>query len=288
MRRLFFEIILATLLLPALVRGESTLHSVSDRRESSPPVGISEVTAALEKAGAVAEHLTLPANRDEAAMTELAGRVNDYYLSSEFQGRLRGETERLSRELFGAATTRFYPESTVPGGRLGSDERLYLFISSAMPLSTLRNYADSVARLGDPNVILVLRGFVGGMTQIRPTIRFIASVLQRDPACDPGEGECAMLPAGLAVDPLLFRRYGIDRVPAVVYARGVKAEDAGLSEGDEKNTSIAEHHTLFGDAGLEYLIEQLRRETGSQTLAKLLTGAAHKSGKSSRSREKSE
>jgi len=269
--RLFIEIILASLLIPVLVRGEPALHSVVERRESSPPVSIPEVTAALEKAGRLAEQLTLPANRDEAGMTELAGRVNDYYRSTEFHGRLRGETERLSRELFGAATTRFYPESTVPGvrGGLDRDERLYIFISSAMPLSTLRNYADSMARLGDPNITLVMRGFVGGMTQIRPTIRFIASVLQRDPVCDPEEGECAMLPVGLAVDPLLFRRYGIDRVPAVVYVRGVKAEDAGLSEGDTKNTGIAESHTIFGDAGLEYLIEQFQRETGSRTMTEL-------------------
>jgi len=80
-----------------------------------------------------------------------------------------------------------------------------------------------------------------------------------------------MLPASLAVDPLLFRRYNIDRVPAVVYVRGVKAEDAALSEGDTKNTAIAESHTVFGDASLEYLIEQIQRETGAQTLTNLLT-----------------
>ncbi len=111
-----------------------------------------------------------------------------------------------------------------------------------------------------------MRGFVEGMTKIQPTIRFIGSVLQRDSSCNPTEGECEMLPAGLAVDPLLFRRYGIDRVPAVVYARGVKAEDAALSEGDSKNTSIGENHTVYGDARLEYLIEQIQRETGARSL----------------------
>ena len=82
-------------------------------------------------------------------------------------------------------------------GKLGSDERIYLFISSSMPLQTVRNYAASVARLGDPGIVLVMRGFIEGMTKIQPTIRFIGTVLQRDPSCNPPEGECEMLPAAL-------------------------------------------------------------------------------------------
>jgi hypothetical protein len=78
-----------------------------------------------------------------------------------------------------------------------------------------------------------------------------------------------MLPAVLVIDPLLFRRYGIDRVPAVVYARGVMMEDSALSEGDMKNTSSAEHHTVYGDVSLEYLIKQIWRETGSRSLKEL-------------------
>jgi len=85
-----------------------------------------------------------------------------------------------------------------------------------------------------------------------------------------------MLPVGLAVDPLLFRRYGIDRGPAVVYARGVKAQDSGLSEGDARNTAISDSLTAFGDASLEYIIEQFQRETGSRNLANLLAGSDRK------------
>src|ERR1700674_3442756 len=33
-----------------------------------------------------------------------------------------------------------------------------------MPIETVRNYAASVARLRDPRVTMVMRGFVGGMT----------------------------------------------------------------------------------------------------------------------------
>lgn len=241
-------------------------------------LSVPDLADSLAKADRLAERMAIPKNRNEREMTNLAGTLDSYYHSDDFQLRLKSESERIKGELFGGATVKFYPDSkpTVIRGKLGNDERIYVFVSSSMPLSTIRNYAASVARLGDPNVVLVMRGFVEGMTKIQPTIRFIGSVLQRNLDCNPTEGECEMMPASLAVDPLLFRRYGIDRVPAVVYARGVKAEDAALSEGDSKNTSIGENHTVYGDARLEYLIEQIQRETGSRTLADLLTTSPRK------------
>jgi type-F conjugative transfer system pilin assembly protein TrbC len=260
---------MAFMVMPALVLGEPPRQAV---------IGIPELEAGLDRANRVADRLTMPKNGSEAEMSKLAEKMNGYYRSPEFQGRLKRESERIQGELFGDAAAKFYPDKETPaaGGKLGSDERVYVFISSALPLPTVRNYAASVTRLGDPNVFLVMRGFVGGMTKIQPTISFIASVLQREPSCNPSEAECEMLTASLAVDPLLFRRYGIDRVPAVVYARGVKAEDAALSEGDVRNTGVAKSHTVYGDASLEYLLEQLRRETASRTLTDLLTVSTRK------------
>ncbi|HIJ97434.1 MAG TPA: conjugal transfer protein TrbC [Desulfuromonadales bacterium] len=254
------------LVIPAVVHGDN------------PRVGIPEVEVALDRAHKMAETLTIPSNKTEVDMSKIAEKMNTYYRSPEFQGKLKNETERIKSELFGDASVKFYPDSTTPAarGKLSGDERIYIFISSAMPLQTVRNYAASVARLGDPNVTLVMRGFVDGMSKIQPTIRFIGSVLQRDPACNPAEGECEMLPAGLAVDPLLFRRYGIDRVPAFVYARGLKADDAALSEGDSKNASISEQHTVYGDASLEYLLDQIQKESGAHTLAALLVSPSVK------------
>ncbi len=266
MRRLCAQLTLVLLVIPAFVHGDN------------PRIGIPEVEVSLDKANKMAETLTIPTNKSEVDMSKIAEKMNTYYRSPEFQGKLKGETERIKAELFGDASVRFYPDSTTSAAqrRLGGDERIYIFISSTMPLQTVRNYAASVARLGDPNVTLVMRGFVDGMSKIQPTIRFIGSVLQRDSACNPAEGKCEMLPAGLAVDPLLFRRYGIERVPAIVYAKGLKADDAALSEGDSKNASIVENHTVYGDASLEYLLDQIRKETGSHTLATLLAAPTNK------------
>ena len=236
-------------------------------------LSIPDIEVSLKKAEALGTSINIPTNTSEKKMMEAAERTNVVYQSPEFQGRLKAETERIKQALFGDAVEQYYPDRDNPvpiQGKLGADERIYVFVSSSMPLQTIRNYAASIARYGDPKIMMVLRGFVGGVGKIQPTIDLVGRVVQRNPACNPvKEGECEILPVPFGVDPLLFRRYGIDRVPAVVYARGVKAEDAGLSEGDAKNAAVSEFWSAFGDASLEYIVDQMQRESGSEGLFKL-------------------
>lgn len=117
---------------------------------------------------------------------------------------------------------------------------------------------------------MVLRGFVGGVGNIQPTIDLVGRIMQRDQSCNlVTDGECEIFSVPFGVDPLLFRRFGIDRVPTVVYAREVKTGDASLSEGDSTNAQIAEFWTASGDASLKYLVDQIQRDSGSQSLLKL-------------------
>ena len=235
-------------------------------------IKVPDVAASLAQADRQAGTLTIPKNRYEGEMNAAAGTLDTYYHSDEFQGRVKSETERIKTQVFGENFARFYPDNVTNErkGKLPESERVYVFISSAMPLQTVRNYAASVARLGDPRIVMVMRGFVGGMTRIQPTIRFVADALKRHPSCSPAEGECDMVPANLVVDPLLYRRYAIDRVPAVVFVRGVKTENPGLSEGDVKNTDITDSYTIYGDASLEYIFQTIGRESGASSLKKIL------------------
>jgi type-F conjugative transfer system pilin assembly protein TrbC len=235
-------------------------------------MSVPDVAASLAQADRLAGKLTIPKNRYEDEMKAVAGTLDSYYRSDEFQGRVKNETERIKAQVFGENFARFYPDDVTGErkGKLTESERIYVFISSSMPLQTVRNYASSVARLGDPRIVMVMRGFVGGMSRIQPTIRFVADALKKHPSCSPAEGECAMLPANLVVDPLLYRRYEIDRVPAVVFARGVKAGNPGLSEGDSKNTEVANSYIVYGDASLEYILQAIGRESGALSLKELL------------------
>lgn len=234
---------------------------------------VPDISSSLAQADRMAGELNIPQNSATGEMEKAAGKLDNYYRSPEFQGRLKGETERIKAELFGESIGKFYPDSLAEErmGKLFETERVYIFVSSSMPLQTVRNYAASVARLHDPRITLVMRGFVGGMAKIRPTIDFVGSVLKEYPDCDPSESDCRMRPASLIVDPLLFRRYGIEKVPAVVYAQGVKAEDPGLSEGDARNAKLTESFTVYGDASLEYILEMIGRETASPSLKGLVS-----------------
>lgn len=234
---------------------------------------VPDISSSLAQADRLAGELNIPQNSARVEMEKAAGKLDNYYRSPEFQGRLKSETERIKAELFGESICKFYPDTLAQErkGKLFETERIYVFVSSSMPLQTMRNYAASVARLHDPQITLVMRGFVGGMAKIQPTIDFVGSVLKEDPDCDPSGSDCRMRPASLIVDPLLFRRYGIEKVPAVVYAQGVKAEDPGLSEGDARNAKLAESFTVYGDASLEYILELMGRETGSPSLKGLVS-----------------
>jgi type-F conjugative transfer system pilin assembly protein TrbC len=218
--------------------------------------------------------LTIPVNPFAEEGAERAKATNDFFRSGEFQRRISAEQERLKREIFGGRIQEYYqgdPQvAATMAGELPANERIYIFISSSMPRETLRNYVRDVARLRDPNVKLVMRGLIGGVKYIKPTMRFVSGILLKDPACDPEKNRCERFAAGVNVDPLLFGRYGIKEVPAIVYARNVTVLDAEMSEGMERNMKSGDYYTIHGDVALAYALERFRAETGSKALETLI------------------
>ncbi|NVN92093.1 MAG: conjugal transfer protein TrbC [Desulfuromonadales bacterium] len=219
--------------------------------------------------------LTIPPNSFEKQGAVRAKETDALFRSDEFQKRVATEQERLKREIFGGRIQEYYqgdPEAAAAmAGQLPVNERIYIFISSSMPRATLRNYVRDVARLKDPNVRLVMRGLVGGVTHITPTMGFISAIILKDTACDPEKSRCQRYAAGVNVDPLLFRKYGIDQVPAIVYGRNLTVLDPGMSEGLDRNLTSGESYTIQGDVALGYALERFQVETGSRSLEALIT-----------------
>lgn len=229
-----------------------------------------EVQALLERSGRQEIRLSASPAEGQAAAEELFR----LYRSPEYQRTLAAERTRIEKEVFGKTSPPPAENRPAEGeGRLSPDERIYVFVSASVPMETLRNYAADIAGSGEANVALVLRGFVGGAKRIGPTARFTEQVLRKDPACDPqGASPCAARSVPILVDPLLFRRYGIERVPAVVYVRGVSVLDTDQSEGRLENARAGDHFAVYGDAGLPYVLELIQREAKSAGLAALLRG----------------
>ena len=137
-------------------------------------------------------------------------------------------------------------------------------------MNTLRNYAADIDRLKDPHITLVMRGFIHGMQKIKPTMQFVRGIMNKDPQCNE-LAQCPAYDVTVKIDPILFSRYGIDTVPAILYANGVNSVDPAKSEGIADNTSIANAYIVNGDVSLEYALNVIGRQSHSNQIAGILT-----------------
>ncbi len=130
-----------------------------------------------------------------------------------------------------------------------------LFVSSSMPVTTLRTYA---AQLEKARGILAFRGMPGGLTKVEPMAKLSAEILRLDPGC---EGPaCAMRDVQLIVDPLIFRQHGVARVPALAMVPG----DPALPYCEREDDSPRAAHVIYGDAALSGLLEEYARLGGKE------------------------
>ncbi len=238
------------------------------------------IQEAAESARANSSHYDTDAQRlpesvaSGAAQVDAARKTLDAVNSKEFQDKVQRERARLQREMFGGTAVKpgpYYTDSRRSGNNeaphLAYDERVYLFISSSMPLSTLRNYARDIDRLQDPNISMVMRGFIGGVQDATKTMEFIMKIRLKDLGCN-GTG-CATFGTPVDIDPNLYRRFQPTVVPALVYVRGVRPIDPDVSEGSPENVAVPSPSSwtvIYGDTSLGYLFEQVAEAVKSPAL----------------------
>jgi type-F conjugative transfer system pilin assembly protein TrbC len=130
-----------------------------------------------------------------------------------------------------------------------------LFVSSSMPVTTLRTYAVQLEKVGG---VMAFRGMPGGLARVGPMAKLSAEVLRLDPGC---EGPaCAMRNVQLIVDPLVFRQHGVKAVPALAMIPGDPTQP--YCERDDASPLAA--HVVYGDAALSGLLEEYARLGGKQ------------------------
>lgn len=234
---------------------------------------MNDISGVLDTAQEKAKELKLPDNSqaDDCGCRDAAEKVMEKFNSPDFQARMQDEQQRLQEEVFKDILTESLPQSDQnPPAATGSHaQQLYLFVSSSVPLSTLRNFAAMIDRARAGRIIMVLRGFVGGMKRIRPTVEFIGEVLKKDPDCDLAKEKCDSYQVNIQVDPQPFQRFGIEEVPALVYL------PTNVEEAEGKQ---AEPIIICGDAGLDYLLERINQEAKNadlNTLIAALRGGIH-------------
>jgi len=130
-----------------------------------------------------------------------------------------------------------------------------LFVSSSMPLATLRTYAAQLERVQG---VLAFRGMPGGLKKVGPMAKLSAEILRLDPGC---EGPaCAMRNVQLIVDPIVFRQHGVTKVPALAMLPGDPAQ--AYCERDDESPRAA--HLVFGDSALSGLFDEYARLGGAR------------------------
>ena len=131
-------------------------------------------------------------------------------------------------------------------GRKGTAEVL-VFMSLSVPPRSWEEWAGQAARAGVP---LVLRGLMeeegGGLGSLKQTVREVGKRL----------GGHA---AGVAIDPRLFRLFGVERVPAVAVVPG--GVPACASRGCSEDPPPP-HDIVGGNIGLAAALEAVAAEGG--------------------------
>lgn len=198
--------------------------------------------------------------------------------SEEFRGKVKNATGEILKFLDRGRNSDFSYYDEILKGEEGEqlflpNERLYIFVSDSLPKEVIRSYviASSLVqkKAKTNNIIFVLRGGINGLTYIKPTIKWVFDLIKKDEFCDQKEKiirgeECELYPVEFQIDPFLYRRYGINVVPAVVYAKGVEGLDY-FSEGLEE-TKVGEYYISYGDVSLFYHLYQLGIASKNQKL----------------------
>lgn len=204
------------------------------------------------------DNLKVPENEYKDMAGKYAVQTKQYYESEAFQKKCNAEAERLKATIFKdqiEGAKKVY--SKVPGGgTLPLNERIYVFISSSIPEQTLKSYVNALDRLRDSNVEMVMRGFVEGIKKIGPTQKFIQKIVSKP--------DGSAYSVSVIIDPILFRKYGVNRVPCIVYDRSVAADIHADADSDN-------YYLMYGDASLEYAIERIQKESHGETLNAVLS-----------------
>ncbi|NQY62900.1 MAG: conjugal transfer protein TrbC [Alteromonadaceae bacterium] len=136
-------------------------------------------------------------------------------------------------------------------------DRVVLFVSSSMPQSVLRTYARDLSKI---NGVMILRGFIGGISKMMPTKNWIRKLIVVNKNCD--SVGCETINLNVAFDPDRFTQNGIDKVPALIYEKNMD-----LSAYCKKSDKNKAKFVVYGDASLKGMLLELNRKLNDANIA---------------------
>ena len=201
---------------------------------------------------------------EKKKVDEAINSTSNYIGSDEFKRKVENYKDLVMQLLTGKTDKSVYSDfwKQKKSGFLSESERIYVFVSESIPVDTVRNFVREASTLNSQNVVFVMRGGIGGLKYISPTINWIYNILVKEKDCNPLKRRCEVYPVRFVIDPFLFRKYGISEVPAIVYVKEVKPL-FGYSEGLVES---GDFYVSYGDVSLYYHLYVIGLSSGNKEL----------------------
>jgi conjugal transfer pilus assembly protein TrbC len=233
---------------------------------------VEKLNEIVKEAKKLKQQLKLPKKLNKEGL-EAAKKCAERFHSEENQKIIQQEKERISKDVFHQERKPDDKEGQLNHVKgLSGSERLYIFVSSSIPESTLKSYVSDVDQAKDPNIAIVFRGFVGGMEDIESAVEYLKWLIVKDPKClAEKEQNCDGFHAGIQIDPLLFKRFHIESVPAFVFLQNVKVDDSEFSLALKDNLKTDPKGLIIrGDIPLRHALERFDKESSNPRIKHLL------------------
>lgn len=137
---------------------------------------------------------------------------------------------------------------------LEHNEKLFIVISSSIPKHILKNYFEMLQN-ANTDVTFVLRGTIGGVKKIKPTLDWMQEVLTKK--------DNTRYEYNVVIEPRIVDKYKIERLPAVLY---VKNYNPSYTE----ETTDEEHYIYYGAVDIDYALKKINGDVKSLGIEKVL------------------
>jgi type-F conjugative transfer system pilin assembly protein TrbC len=154
---------------------------------------------------------------------------------------------------------------------LDKNEQVIVVISSSIPASTLRSYfqdIDAIEAISD--VKFVLRDLVGNdVSTIKPTIEYLSTIVSKSGKPVKSENN-ETYKISVSINPKITQKYGIDRVPAVIFIKNYNAAIEEPKRIEEAIGENEEYYIAYGAAKLDYSLTKINEKAKSEGLKRLI------------------
>ncbi len=209
-----------------------------------------EINTIVSEAEKNAKKMSIPVNKFTSQGMKAARKSAADYHSKEFQQTIKEHKSRLTQEVFKEYTENWTPHRNKEEVGQLEHEQIYVFLSSSIPIEIIQEWIALMSKIKTDKISFVMKGVPGGLQNIDR--EWFERLYRKDDNCNPLRKDCEYNEYSIKIKPVLFKKYQIIAVPAVI----IETEQSS--------------YLLSGDAGLDYMIEQINRHIKSEGLTQLI------------------